>query len=435
MSVTNGVCTLDASGNYTCGTGGWVGPKPGDPSTSDVYLTATPAYGGIDINITWPQLNPSAVSYVMLYRSLLPDPDTAVVHSQFQGTFYYDPIGNGDSNVYYYWVKIMSIYGTLSELLGPAWARSKPRIEQMIEELTGKIDSGVLSQELKKEMDQIQLNKLGITQEMIDRAANDDALGIRVNEVEAHSGTTRALLQEEVLARTSENEAFVSTVNTLYADLNGQIAAVQTTTTAQVNALGNRVDALASQITQVETNVNGNIAQVQTQLQTQINTVDGKVTNIGALYTAKVNVNGLIGGFGVYNDGTEVEAGFDVDRFWIGRTSAQKRKPFIIDAGVVYIDEGAINKLTFNKLRDESGAFVVQNGKVQAKYIQADQLVVNQAYSTNYVGGTSGWYLGANGTYEFNSVDGSGGRMRIVNGNIYTYYPSGRLATAMGPSV
>ncbi|AWH15461.1 tail fiber protein [Pseudomonas phage 98PfluR60PP] len=421
-------CSLSATGTPTCGTGGWVGPVPGDPSTSDIYITATPAFGGIDVNITWPQINPQAVAYVSLYRSLLPDPDSAVVHDQFTGTFYYDRIDDANKPTYYYWVRIMSVNGTLSDMIGPAWSQPKPLIEEMIEQLTGKIDAGVLAQSLKLEIDQITMNKLGITQEMVNRAANDDGLGVRINEVTAHSGETRALLQEEVLARASQGEAFVSTVNTLYAELNGNIAAVQVTTTA----LTTRVNALAEQITNVETDFDGQLAQVQTNLQTQINTTNGKVTSIGALYTAKVNVNGLIGGFGVYNDGTEVEAGFDVDRFWIGRTDANKRKPFIVDNNIVYINEAAINKLTFSKLRDESGAFIVENGKIKADYISVQNLEVNTARSDNYVPGVSGWILRANGSLEFNGPTSDGGRLTMTNQLISVYNSANRLKVRLG---
>lgn len=425
-------CSLSATGQPTCGTGGWVGPKPGDPSTSDINLTATPAFGGIDINITWPQLNPQAVAYVDLFRSLLPDPDSAPKHTTFNGTFYYDAIDDPSKPLYYYWVRVMSVNGTYSDMIGPAWATAKPRIEQMIEELTGKIDAGVLAQSLKQEIDQITLNKLGITQEMVDRAKNDDGLGVRITETGAFTGDTRALLQEEVLARTSQGEAFVSTVNTLYATLNGNIAAVQQSTTAAITAQNGRIDGLANQITNVETNVNGNIAQVQQTLQTNINVVDGKVTAIGARWTAQVNVNGLIGGFGVYNDGQTVEAGFDVDRFWIGRTGANKRKPFIIENNTVYIDEAAINKLVFSKLRDESGAFIVENGKIKADYLTVGNLVVNNAKSDNYVPGVSGWMLRNDGYLEFNGPAAGGGRLTMTNQLIQVFDSSGRLRVRLG---
>jgi uncharacterized protein YoxC len=431
MVELNQSCTLNANGTFSCGTGGWVGPLPGDPSTSDIYITATPAFGGIDINITWPQINPEAVAYVSLYRSLLPDPESAALLDQFTGTFFHDRIEDPTKPTFYYWVRIMSVYGTYSEMIGPAWAQPKPRIEQMIEELTGQIDSGMLAQTLKQDIDQITLNKLGIDQELIDRAANDDALGVRITTVGAHSGETRALLQEEVLARTSQGEAFVSTVNTLYSELNGNIAAVQTTTTAALTEMGGRIDGLASQITQVETEVNGNIAQSMQQMRTEIAVVDGKVTNIGALWTAQVSVNGLIGGFGVYNDGRTVEAGFDVDRFWIGRTGATNRKPFIVEGSTVYIDDAAINKLTFSKLRDEAGTFIVQNGKIQAKYLEVEQLIANEAQSSNYVPGTSGWALKKDGTVEINGAGGQG-RMIITQTLIRIFDAAGRLRIRMG---
>lgn len=426
MAELNQVCAINADGSYTCGTGGWVGPLPGDPSTSDVRITATPAFGGIDINWSYPQINPQAVAFTKIYRSILPDVNSATVLAVVQGSFYYDKINDPTKPVYYYWVQITSVYGTVSEMIGPAWATAKPLIEEMIELLTGEIDAGVLAQSLKQDIDQITLNKLGITQELLDRAANDDSLGVRLTEVSAHSGDTRALLQEEVVARTSQGEAFVSTVNTLYAELNGNISAVQTT----VTALTTEVASLAQQITNVESDFNDNLAQVQQTLQTKIDTVDGKVTEIGALYTVQVNVNGLAGGFGIYNNGTIVEAGFDVDRFWIGRTQANKRKPFIIENNVVYIDEAAINKLTFSKLRDEAGAFVVSNGKVKAQYIEVDTLVARQAQSPNWVDQQTGWRFGADGSFQMNG-SGSGGRLLMQANGLFGYHPNGVLAFAL----
>lgn len=408
------VCAINPlTGEYECGTGGWAGPQPGDPDMTNLLLKATAAFGGIDVEWTFPNINPNAVAYTEIMRSLLPDPESAVRIKYAQGNFFFDAV---DQNIrYFYWIRVHSIYGTPGDLIGPASATAKGRIEQTIEELTGKIDAGVLAQSLKKEIDRIELNALGITQEMIDRAANDDALGIRVTEVGAHSGETRALLREEVLARTSANEAFVSTVNTVYSTLNGNIAAVQT----QVTALNNDVVSLAQQITTLETEVNGNIASAMQQMQTKIDIVDGKVVAIGALWTAQVNVNGLIGGFGVYNDGRIVEAGFDVDRFWIGRTGANKRKPFIIENNVVYIDDAAINKLVFSKLRDEAGTFIVQNGKIKAQYLEIDTLVARQAMSPNFVWGSQGWYLGSDGNFQLN---GGGGSMRMDGNGLHIIF-------------
>ena len=53
----------------TCGVGGWGGPLPGDPDNNSV-LTATPAFGGIDVSWSYPGTNPQAVAHTVLYRGV-----------------------------------------------------------------------------------------------------------------------------------------------------------------------------------------------------------------------------------------------------------------------------------------------------------------------------------------------------------------------------
>jgi hypothetical protein len=115
----------------------------------------------------------------------------------------------------------------------------------------------------------------------------------------------------------------------------------------------------------------------------------------------------LIGGFGVYNDGSTIQAGFDVDEFWVGKTQANKCYPFIISGGVTYIKEAAIEKLTFNKLRDESGSFIVENGKVKANYLSVTQITGGSF--TGYAwppAGQQGFFLGPGGLLMGNSNNG-----------------------------
>lgn len=163
--------------------------------------------------------------------------------------------------------------------------------------------------------------------------------------------------------------ALQTTIQTQY---EGHLATALTAYETAVDAAAAR----ANLTTTLQTDYNGKIGTVATNL----TTVSNKTDAIGALYTAKVSVddgtgNVLIGGFGVYNDGSEVEAGFDVDRFWVGRTGPDKIKPFIVDTdGTVYINEAVIKSLTFDKLRDSTGAFVVENGKIKADYFDIGTL-------------------------------------------------------------
>lgn len=356
----------------TCGVGGWVGPLPGDPDNNSV-LTATPAFGGIDVSWSYPVTNPEAVAYVQLYRGLLSNFDAAILIANVGGNFFYDKSTSTQLIQYYYWIKIVSVNGTVGALIGPASAIAKPTIADVIEGLTAKIDAGLLAQSLKTTIDQIPLNAQAIIQEATTRTSENSAFSQLLTQVQAGVANLYSTVQQEITTRQEGDSTLASAINT------------------------------------VQSVSGSNLASVQTALQTNITTVDGKVTAIGALYTAKVSVNGLIGGFGIYNDGTTVEAGFDVDTFWVGRTQANKRKPFIISGGVTYIDEAAIEKLTFSKLRDESGSFVVANGKVKANYLDVIQITggVFTGYSWPAAGVlNTGFYLGPGGLLMGNYNNG-----------------------------
>jgi hypothetical protein len=331
-------------------------------------LTATPAFGGIELSWTLPLVFPYAVAHVLIYRGLSDDFNGAVFIAAAGGNRYYDKL---DSNLrYYYWIRIVSVNGTIGEPIGPASAVARPLIEQVIEGLTGQIDAGLLAQTLKQEIDRIDLLDQAITNETLVRANESEALSQALFQVQAGVDEVYGLFNQEIIARQTGQSALASAIDT------------------------------------VQTSVGANLSSVQVTLQSNIDTVAGQVVNIGALYTAQVSVNGLVGGFGIYNDGTQVEAGFDVDRFWIGRTSEDRRKPFIIDNGTVYIDEGVINSLTFSKLRDESGNFLVQDGKVRAQYLETEDVFVNgMISSTTYVPGVSGWMLNRNGTAQIGSFN------------------------------
>lgn len=189
-------------------------------------------------------------------------------------------------------------------------------------------------------------------------------------------------------------------------------------------------EAFASQITEVQSQLGDDFTAYKETIQTNIETINGKLQSIGALYTAQVQTNGLIGGFGIYNDGTEVQAGFDVDTFWVGRTSSDKVKPFIVQGGEVFINEAVINKLTFSKLTDEAGTFIFQNGKLQAEYIEVDQFVPTEIISSSTVSGRPSYALYENGDFELNAST-SGGRV-VQNGDGMKVYDGNTIVVQIG---
>lgn len=376
-----------SSCGIVCGTGGWTGPRPGDPDNASV-LSANGVYGGIAVSWTYPSTNSHAVAHALLYRNSSSDRDSALNIAVVAGNSYFDK--QDAPTLCFYWIRIVSINGTTGDWIGPVSATSKTRAEGILEDLTGQISAGVLATSLRQDIDKITLNYQDLLSEIRNRIAGDGALSLALEDLQAGVTQAMAFVHEEIntridgenalaqqvsviaalnannasaiineaTARVTADGAHTQQINALYAATNTNAAAVITETNARTNA----DSALASQITTAQSTLGDQIASVQTGLQTNINTVDGKVTSIGALYTAKVSVNGLVGGFGIYNNGHTVEAGFDVDRFWIGRTASDKVLPFIVDAGTVYINKARIRNADIDTLKIAGNAVTVPVG-------------------------------------------------------------------------
>lgn len=358
------------SDKRVCGTGTWIShPKPGDPDNNSITISATGAMGSINVRWTYPAINNHAVAFFTLYRSDTGRRSDAVEIAQISGNFYYDTEASDARQFYSYWVSAKSVNGTVGDWVGPAHARPFDMIEHLLQDMTGRIDAGKLAQNLRTEIDRIHYNKLGIDAEMIARAASDDALGVALNEIRGDLDGNMALIQQESLARVTADEALAHTVNTLYSDFNGVVAAVQEESYARASA----DQALAKQINTTQSVLGENIASVQTFSETNIKRVDGVIEEIGALWTARVQANGLIGGFGVYNDGRTVQAGFDVDEFWIGRTNNAKIKPFIYSGNQFYFN----GKVNFSNIAGPKPD------------VNADKTSSNTAYDTARVAGTT----------------------------------------------
>ena len=472
-----------------CGTGGWVGPLPGDPD-NNVTLTATPAFGGIDVAWTYPLTNPEAVAHTILWRSVNSNFVGAIKRAVVNGNTFYDKV---PAHIpYYYWINIVSVHGTVGAVVGPAISEGRPLIADLITELSGQIDSGMLATTLRTAIQQIPLLDGKINKEVSDRQLEATATAVFLAQVQASSDQVATFLQTEITRSVSADAALVTAIDAVGVQFQSNSAAIvternlraaadvaeaalRTTLEAQVNnvttglpatraslindyytkvgtdaviatsatqlrayqdgataAMGAKVDTLettkigycsiagvasdhtnktlcvaaggvwsvglplATAVKQVSVSgANGGVASLESSMTAQ-QTLN---TSFKAQYTMKLTVNGLIGGFGLYNSGINVLAGFDVDTFYVGRTNANMRKPFIISNNETIIDEAVIKSLTFSKLRDEAGTFIVENGKVKATYLT----VVNSIMGGSYTGwgwpanGGAGFYIGPEG--------------------------------------
>lgn len=518
---------------------------PGDPD-NNIGITAVGAYGGIDVTWSVPGTNDHAIAYTMVYRSPHNLFEMAVLRSRVGGTFYFDALDD-DVTLYYYWVRNVTVNGTVMPPVGPASARAKPPIEKLLQQLTGKIDAGLLAQELKGDVERIydlqneiiaertnrisangiienaisglqidvsgldtaiqnetmqrvddneaiaaamnvlyaakEANNALILEEKVTRATADSALSLHIETVQAQSESNSAAITASAEAYADDKEALATQLNTMVATafkvyrsdtmpvetseltfndndlwvdtsaisedddtpknkqyfwngtaweasedsgIRGAMAAINTEATARATALGAMTEAVEDHVS----SINDEIASVSTTVGTAVGDIDDLKDYVGSKYSivlkAGKKLNGsddgiLIGGFGLYNSGETVQAGFDVDEFWIGRTDGAGIKPFIIQNNTVYMNGAVINSLTIDKLRTASGGVIVENNKIKAEFLEVQQIDLSD-YQTK-----TGTFSGTLNT----SSSATGDRMVITNQAIKVY-SGGVLRVQMG---
>lgn len=429
----------------TCGTGGWSGPLPGDP-TNDVTLSATAETGGVSVSWSYPSINPNAVAHTLLYRNTSNNFATAIQIAIAAGSSYLDrvlPAAGGGP--YYYWIQIVSINGTVNSVIGPASATPRLLISDVIADISNKIQLSALSTALQTDIAKISLTYNDLQTEINNRIAANTALNTALGNAQTDVDAAITLLDQEVINRQNGDSALVTQVNVIAAanstnsaavlDLKqakiGYAALASTATpfdgdgstivypvasypaatypeyavsrTRIIDKVGvtnwNATSAgiaqpavwlvgmpMATAVKAVQvTGPAGEIASVETALTAQKTLNDG----FKAMYTAKVNVNGLVGGFGIYNDGTVVDAGFDVDNFWIGKLSTNKVKPFFIDTGVVYMDIARIRDLDVTTAKIAGNAITIPETRTVSTTYEGNntfQLVLNTTFTMSSAG-------------------------------------------------
>lgn len=288
-----------------CGTGGKGLPLPEDPD-NNLTLYASTGHGGIDLRWTLPIRNAHAVAHVYVIRADTSDFSAATQIAVVGGNYYFDAIKTDTNKDYYYWIQVVSINGTKAEPIGWVKGTAVPMSKYIIDTLSGKINEGILAKELRTKIDRIIGLEDGITEAKEFSKNESSALASVVGAVQATLNDATALVYKESLARAEDNKAF------------------------------------ANKVEQVQATLNHDIATTRVEARTEIDKTNNKMN---ALWTAKVDVNGNVGGFGLVGTGDTVEAGFDVDRFWVGRNTS-KTKPFLIENDIVYMNEVVIKKGT-----------------------------------------------------------------------------------------
>ena len=274
-----------------------------------------------------------------------------------------------------------------------------------------------------------------------DLDASQDSWFASDADTRATAWTVMNAIASEGYARSLDITSLESKIGDISA---GAIASLET----KVEQIGDVTFATATAVTQLQTDVNGNTAA----LLIQGNSING----LRAEYFVKTDVNGLIAGYGLVNDGATSAFGVNANYFYIG-SEADGKKPFmvltepttiggvtypagtwidvalianatigtahIIDASITTAkiqDLAVTNAKIYDLHADKITAGIIDADRIGANSITADKLEVDDlsAISANL------------GTFTTTALDGS---KTVVSGSkTEVYYANGQLAYRAG---
>lgn len=168
----------------------------------------------------------------------------------------------------------------------------------------------------------------------------------------------------------------------------------------------------------------GDAGSLRASLQQEASVRADQTGTLFGRYSVKIDLNGYMTGYGLLaesNNGVNTSTfAVRADRFVIGDTSNNAVRPFVVEAGRVYIDSAVIRDATIKNAMIENGT--IQSAKMVS--IEASKLtsgyigVGNFIASTGYQAGLNGWAIWGNGNAEFSNI--------TVRGTVYA--TSGQIA-------
>jgi len=263
--------------NY-CGTGFSIyTPKPGDPSGS-VIVSAEGVVLGIQVSWTLPSVNTTAVSFVKVYRAEEADFNKSSQIAQVASDNFLDPVP--DFKTYFYWIKILSLNGTLSEAYGYA---SAIKGQANIGDFTSKVGITELDTDLAERIKFLGLLRPDIDKEILDRLERDKTLQDALNRVETANGEAATNIYNETLERKSSIEALVSSIKTLSASLAAARGAITEEATLRI-----------TEDTAIGTVIKNNYVQVGKDITSAIRTYDSTLADQTGFKAEATKINDQI---------------------------------------------------------------------------------------------------------------------------------------------
>lgn len=262
--------------------------------------------------------------------------------------------------------------------------------------------------------------------------------------------TLNAAITSEASTRAGADSAISATVTSLSSTVTTNFNTLNAAITSEASTRADIDDAMSATVTALTATVGTNTAAISAEATTRAS----QTGDLFAKYTVKIDTNGYVSGFGLAstaNDDTPFsDFTIRADRFSIASPSGPGITPVVpfvvntteqtvngvtVPAGVymdaAFIKNGTItNAKIANLAVDNAKIASVSVGKLTAGSIAADQYI----QSSNYVAGTSGFRLDANGTAEFGaaSIRGQVTAAQIDSRGLSIKDSSGNIILAAG---
>lgn len=268
-----------------CGTGFGNISLPGDPNLSTPNLSASSAFGGILVSWTYPTLNPNAVAHVLLYRGTENNFNTASLLRTVTGDSHFDRAFTEADIVYYYWIQVVSVQGTVGTVIGPASAVMQAPIQEIIDALVGKVTSSTLDIDLRTEINTIVSNKSILDTEILDRLAGENLLSQAILDAVADLDILDTLVINETNQRITADSAQVDQINVILAQSDDNTALILAEATTRADA----DTAISNTVTALQTTVGDNAADIVTESTARANQDTALAQSIATLATTVGN--------------------------------------------------------------------------------------------------------------------------------------------------
>ncbi len=185
--------------------------------------------------------------------------------------------------------------------------------------------------------------------DLMEASIGENAVNIvteRTARINLQEAATQALTSMSSRLETAESvltqysETFSNALQTQARNMEGLVSRMDNTAAQYLSdqqTIATEFEATASAITSLQTSLNNQSAAIEQTLSTHSSALEG----LSAQYTLRLDVNGLISGFGAYNNGTVADFAILANRFWIATPGAHGPNyvnPFMLDGEKVYIN-------------------------------------------------------------------------------------------------